>query len=356
MDFQGKLSQANGRLKRSRIPVRIVQRGDRLYVRGTFPPAPGSVQNRPHQQRIALGVAANGRGLVVAEQRAKEIGVALEGGKFRWEDWRGEQLQTVGDWVSQFQRQFTGADITWKKDYRVAFNKLPPDKALTVELLHHRLATTTQPNTRARLRAYDAFRQLAALAGMDPSPLAPLRGSYSAKAVDPRDLPSDEEIAAHRGQIKDPGWRWVYGMIAAYGLRGHEVYRADLADFPTLHIPENTKTGARFVWPLHPEWAERWQLHHRELPPLEDIPNYDNGQLGTKTAKFFEKLPFHAYDVRHCYARRCLEYGYAPEFGAKMMGHSPEVHNTTYRRWIDEGVYWRIYQRGVTSGDRPPAP
>jgi integrase len=360
MDFQSRLNQANGRLKRSRIPVRIAQRGDRLYVRGTFPPAPGSVQNRPHQQRIALGVAANPRGLVVAEQRAKEIGVALEGDKFRWEDWRGEQPRSVGEWCAKLKGQRQVSPETWITNYQSPFNKLPMGKPLTVGLLVKTLKDRTEPDTRSRLKAYDAFRQLATLAGLDPSPLAPLRGSYSASAVDPRDLPSDEEIVAYRAKITNPGWCWVYGMMAAYGLRSHEVFRADLEDFPTIRIPEETKTGIRFVWPLHPEWADRWQLNHQILPPLVNIPNYTNQQLGHKVANFFWRLrneiPIVAYDLRHCYARRGLEYGYAPEFGAKMMGHSPDVHNSTYRRWIDEGVYRRIYERGIMGSDRPPAP
>jgi integrase len=359
MDFKGKLNQANGRLKRSRIPTRIERRGDRLYVRGTFPPAPGSVQNRPYQQRIALGVAANPRGLVVAEQRAKEIGVALEGDKFRWEDWRGEQPQTVGEWCAKFKRQCQVTAETWNSNYQSPFNKLPMGKPLTLALLV-RVLEDIDPDSRSRLRAYDAFRQLAALAGLDPSPLAPLRGSYSASAVDPRDLPSDEEIVAYRAKLTDPGWRWIYGMMAAYGLRSHEVFRAGLEDFPTIRVPEETKTGIRFVWPLHPEWSERWELNHKQLPDLKDLPQLyqcaTRGQGGQFFQRLRKKFPIVAYDLRHCYARRCLEYGYAPEFGAKMMGHSPEVHNTTYRRWIDEGVYRRIYERGIMGSDRPPAP
>jgi len=38
------------------------------------------------------------------------------------------------------------------------------------------------------------------------------------------------------------------------------------------------------------------------------------------------------------------------------MGHSPDIHGKTYRRWIGEGVDWQIYQRGVNVSDRPICP
>lgn len=357
MDFEERLNRANGRLKAAKIPVRLVRLNAKLYVRGTLPPPPGSVKDRPYQQRLALGLPANPRGLALAEIAAKEIGLSLETGSFDWGQWRGEGASTVREWVERFEQESDRAPLTWRTDYQQPFNKLPQDAPLTPELLRQTLETVKRerPNSRAQLRAYNAFRQLLTYAGLPTDCLKGLKGGYSASEVDPRSLPIDEAIAQWRSQIQNPGWRWVYGMIAAYGLRGHEVYKADLSDFPTVRIPPDTKTGARFVWPLYPEWAEQWQLSDRQLPPLQKLATYSNGQLGTKTAKFFERLPCDAYDLRHAYARRCFEFGYSPEFGAKMMGHSPDVHNKTYRRWIDEGVYYAVYLKGL-QGDRPAAP
>lgn len=358
MEFQERLNRVNGRLRAAKIPVKVAQLGEKLYLRGTLPPAPGSVKDRPYQQRVALGLPANPRGLAVAETKAKEAGTEIELKTFDWEKYRGERAETVGEWVERFHRQFEGAALTWDKDYQASFNKLPQNAPLTTELLRQTLegVKAQKPNSRVQLRVYNAFRKLAVYADLSTDGLKCLKGSYSAREVDPRTLPTDEAIAKMRSQIKDPGWRWLFGMLAAYGLRGHEAYKVDLVDFPTVRVPEDTKTGARFVWPLYPEWAVKWKLNERMLPPLADIPNYTNGQLGTKTAKFFERMPCDAYDLRHCYARRCFEFGYSPEFGAKMMGHSPDVHCNTYRRWIDEEVYWRIYQLGVNGSDRPPAP
>ena len=62
MNIQAKLNQANGRLRSGKIGVRIEVRGDRLYLRATFPPKPGSTKQQPCQQRLALGFHANPSG------------------------------------------------------------------------------------------------------------------------------------------------------------------------------------------------------------------------------------------------------------------------------------------------------
>ena len=38
------------------------------------------------------------------------------------------------------------------------------------------------------------------------------------------------------------------------------------------------------------------------------------------------------------------------------MGHSNRVHLTTYRAWIDEQTYRRVYQAIVSRPDRPLPP
>jgi hypothetical protein len=54
MDISGRLAQANGRLRASKIGIAIQQRGNTLWLRGTFPPKSNSGKTKPHQQRISL--------------------------------------------------------------------------------------------------------------------------------------------------------------------------------------------------------------------------------------------------------------------------------------------------------------
>jgi len=75
--IEGKLSQANGRLRAANVGVTIRQKGNHLYLRATLPPRPGSDRVQPFQQRIALGYHANPAGLKLAEE-ARKIGALLD--------------------------------------------------------------------------------------------------------------------------------------------------------------------------------------------------------------------------------------------------------------------------------------
>ncbi|MEM6716600.1 MAG: hypothetical protein AAGD09_21015 [Cyanobacteria bacterium P01_F01_bin.56] len=73
-----------------------------------------------------------------------------------------------------------------------------------------------------------------------------------------REIPSDEDIIRYRNELENPAWQWVYGVMACYGLRNHEVFYLDLSEFPVVRVLDDTKTGAREVWPCYPEWATEW--------------------------------------------------------------------------------------------------
>jgi len=361
MDIQARINQSNGRLKSGGVRVRVQAIGESLYLRATLPPKPGSRKDKPFQQRIALGWGVNPRTIKLAESEARKVGALLETGSFSWDDYLGDRgdRQTVASWITKLEVElkdpFRGAisDTTWNTDYKSVFNRLPQDEPLDTGLLLWILDKEfTSP--RQRRRGAIALARLAEFAGLEASPLKARKGKYSAKCVEPRDLPSDRQIEEFVRSIKDPGWKWAIGMIAAYGLRPHEVFHLDLSEFPTAIVGDATKTGRRFVFILPPRWINDFALGFPALPDIEwrDRPN---AKLGEAIAKFIgrhrkavsgmESLT--AYDLRHSYSRRCLDYGLSPDFGAKMMGHSVATHEETYRRWIDRSTYQAIYDRAI---------
>jgi integrase len=378
MDISNRLAQANGRLRASKIGIIIDQRGNTLWLRGTFPPKPNSVKTKPHQQRISLktkenpqGVKATIAGLQYAEKQARAISVQLDSGQFNWAEWQLSQLpkpETVSDWVEKFETEYwrrrsrnQQTETTWKKDYQVVFPKFAQfadDAELSIDLIIE-FASLTEPDTRSRKRVCDILGRLAKFAKLENlEAIKELAGSYSPRTVSPRSLPTDEQIAQWRDRITSPGWQWIYGMCAAYGLRPHEAFHVDMLDFPTARVSDETKTGERFIYPLYPEWAESWNLREIVLPNLKSIEDSSNAKLGTKVSGFFYdfKIPFPPYNLRHCYARRCFEFGFTPDFGAKLMGHSVTTHCKTYRAWIDEATYLKVYQTLINRTGRPPAP
>ena len=367
MDFAEAFAAANSRIKLFNLPVSLYNDKGRLAIQGTFPPKPTSDREEPHQQRLYLGLPAEKRCVAVAEKRARKVGVLLESGDFEWEEYlRKRPIGTVESWVRSLETEYLAAGgnpETWEGDYLQAFRKLRPNRQLSVRLLTD-AAKTVEANSRQRQRVCMAFARLAKFAQLDTKRIVALRGRYSSSAVDPRSLPDDALIAKWRAGVASEEWRWCFGMLACYGLRPHELFHCDLEDFPTARVSDSTKTGYRFIWPLYPEWADEWRLWDVKLPKLKNRDELPNKKLGSKVSRRFYAWKLEkpdgdclcAYDLRHSFARRCFEFELSPDFSAKMMGHSLDVHLRIYRRWIDEGVYRRIYDAAVSSPLRPHPP
>lgn len=116
------------------------------------------------------------------------------------------------------------------------------------------------------------YQALAKHAGLTIN-LSDIKGRYRPKPLKPSDLPSDSEIEQIWESLRSPGWRWVYGMLATYGLRPHEVFR--IADYGgigsetgQISIIDDSKTGARDVWPLPDKWRHQFELANVTLPNI----------------------------------------------------------------------------------------
>lgn len=171
----------------------------------------------------------------------------------------------------------------------------------------------------------------------------------------PRDLPTDETIAQWRERIPNPNWQYAYGLIAVYGLRPHEVFRCNLDRFPVLQVEDNSKTGARRVYPFYPEWLEQWNLREATLPK---VSGRNNSDLGSRVTHQFSRyaVPFPPYNLRHAWAVRSMEFGLDISLAAQQMGHSVRVHSETYHAWISEEVHQRAYEVLMLRADRPKVP
>lgn len=344
-----KINQANGRLKAAKTGVTILQRGDRLYLQAVVPARPGSSKSSPRQQQIALGIHANPPGISLAEKEARKLGYLLDAKEFDWNLYGSttqQKSETVGDWVQKFEekKRVEVCATTWKTDYQRPFAILPAGEPLTPELLASAIAKTT-PNTRQRRRFCLAFRQLAQFAGIEFD-VGNLMGTYSPTKVQPRNLPTDEAIEACFDKIENPQWQWVFGILAAYGLRDHEVFYLDMSKFPIAQVLEG-KTGYRQCWPLRPEWGQRWDLQNIKRPPVTGNCHSD---FGERVCKFFARsVDFCAYDLRHAWAIRAIAFGLDTSLAAKQMGHSLATHTQTYHLALNEREQQRAYDQILKS-------
>jgi integrase len=249
-------------------------------------------------------------------------------------------------------------ETTWKGDYAAVFHSLPKDQPLTPNLIE-RLIKATEPDTKKRQRYCMAMKAIAKFADLDYDPSS-LAGNYSPASVAHRDLPDDETITRCFHQIDHPGWRWIYGMMATYGLRNHEAFKIDFDQLrtgdPILSVLDDTKTNAREIWACYPEWVEQFDLVNVQVPPIKlDRPNQAIGGAVTKAFANYE-LPFTPYDLRHCWAIRTLLFGMDYGMAALQMGHSVAVHKATYHRWITREHLRGAYNRVMLHPDRPKPP
>lgn len=349
------LAAVNGRLRRDKCRAKVVVWHDRLYLQATLPPAPGSRKDYPHQQRIALGLPATTHQFFSqAERKARDLSQELYQGTFDWSRWRKPkrptqpQKRSAQEWVTEFERDFwrrhpVDRVTLWKKDYLSVFKKLDGD--LTPETVLA-VIEQSQPNSRSRKRSCAAMGVLVKFAGIDID-LSPYTGSYGVNELNPRDIPDDRLIEEWWERIEDESWQWTFGIIAAYGLRPHEVMHCHFVEFPKLEI-ETGKTGRRIVYPILAEWAEVWNLGRVHKP---DISGKDNSALGQRIGHAFRRIgiPFPAYALRHAWAIRAI--GKIPDaIAAQQMGHSLAVHCRIYHRWASEATHREAFEK-MRGGD-----
>jgi hypothetical protein len=363
--LDGAITKVNVRLKAARLGLQVERRGHTLALRGTLPPRPGSAKTKPYQQRIPLGIPATKAGLKQIEQDAKVIAARLIERTFDWADYLPqeptlpEQYPTPGDMVEHFRHQMLERSVadeaaraalqsTWEKAYAPYLRKLLSQAA---EQPHQPLADTIVAtveglpvHSRSRQVGCTALKAFADHFSIDlPQDWDSLWGSYSSSHTQRRALPSDEEILAGYERIPNPAWRFVYGIMAAYGLRNHEVFFCDysrLADGDPegmITVLETTKTGLHDVWPFYPDWIDRFRLRTVLLPEIKtDLGQTTLQRIGQRVSTQFKRyqIPFSPYDLRHAWAIRTIHVGLPDTVAARMMGHSVAIHNRTYHRWI----------------------
>ena len=214
------------------------------------------------------------------------------------------------------------------KDFAAIASQLNPDTAqaryVTVELRH--------------------FAKFCGLSGVDEY-LKPYQDTYSPrKPQNERIIPSDEEIEALLPKIINPKWRYVFGMMAAFGLRNHEVwnihlkYRTKQGKTFTVCAVTDGKTGAREVYSMQSRWVDLFNLDEQRLPQLA----VSQIRHGEKTARAFlrqcdltDSHPlWRPYSLRHAYAIRCISNGVPDAISSEWMGHSRAAFHDIYSKWI----------------------
>ncbi len=361
--LQEQLKEAKERLREQKIGIAITQRGNRLYLRGTLPPKPGSNRTNWHQQDIPLHIYANSMGIKRAEAEARKVGALIVLKEFDWTPYLRRKAvvpaQTIGEFRKNFEKDYftrhgdtEKSRLSWKNNLGTYLNQLPPDKPLTEEILLECI-NNTEAKTAKRQKTCQAFKAFAKFTEVEMNiDFKKLGKGY---APQPRDLPDDEKIRAWFDIIPPP-WQAVYALLAVYGLRPHEIFHLDLTELRSgedfVRVKEETKTGARVAFPLHVEWVEEFDLRSLALPEIE-TEGKSNAELGATVSAAFKrfKIPFRPYDLRHSWARRSIGQ-LDPRTAANSMGHALEEHYETYNAWFTEKDGQKAFERYKNNPNR----
>lgn len=194
----------------------------------------------------------------------------------------------------------------------------------------------------------------------------------AAQGMRVRLVPGDGEIENWLDGL-DPFNQWVFAAVAAYGLRPHELWHCQAPDgrgWLTIPGEMQTKSArAHFAPPVPAAWLERYRLAavwaERRAELLKRWPvrfeergglaiPVNNAALGQYLRKQFtlRGVPrlvapladgsgvdwLRPYDLRHAYAIRCATSRECadvdPKEQASWLGHSWEVHQRIYLRWL----------------------
>ena len=347
------IDKANQGLNR----IKIERRGRKLALRGSLPKKSG--EGRGNKQRyIALGIFANPEGVKIALAKAQRLESDLNMDRFEWGDWESSSSglgeKKAADWGQEFGTIKAGTvkASSYHANYEEPLASLP-EKVLTEEMLIAHILSRSEPNSWARKNDCMVFKQVAKFAGISVD-FGAIKGKYKPKPITPDQVPSDDEIETIWESISNPGWRWVYGMLATYGLRPHEVFRiADTRKVASrtgkITILEETKTGARAVWPLPDKWRSRFDLANMVLPNIK-IEGRDNQSIGERIHQNLcnaknRKIPHKPYALRHAWAIRSAVMGVPDSIAARWMGHSVAVHAETYHAAINQLQHEAIWTR-----------
>ena len=368
MEENQKLIDINQDLESKGINLRIEKRGKVLSIRGSLPDKKS--QDFSKVQRISLKLPYSLKGLEEAKKAIYLIDFQLKKNQFYWSNWIKEKAISsknsnkieVKNEIESFKKQFfsdtskskssSGMISTWQSAYKPYMNRLiglsHESKLKLNEDLLLKILLSYKENSRSRQQCGIALSALARYLKLKlPENWKQLQSGYGIHESNFRELPSDEEIINSFQLIPNPKWRFVFGLIATYGLRNHEVFFSELSclkknEDKILRVLPNTKTGEHQVWPFHPEWVGLFELDKLSdssglLPSIKtDLRDTTLQHIGRRVSEQFRryKLSFTPYDLRHAWAVRTILIGLPNTVAAKMMGHSVSIHTKTYHHWI----------------------
>ncbi len=377
--FKQKLVEANANLKRDRIKVSIKQTGNSLQLRATLPLKPddydkADFKKAKKQYDLSLGIPANSDGLKTAIEESYELGKLIARHTFKWnEKYLGiklrekQEIKTIGELLDKFadnyykNRQKTITSQNTFANYKSVIKRNYPLDYLATKSNFEKVINASQGNKKNELIAVSSVFIKTFQLGFT------LNVTRDRVTPSCREIPDNEKIVCSfalfekfalnrkNTNISDETdtwkmWRWVYGMLATFGLRPRELFvQPDINWWTspenvdnTWKVHKDTKTGYREVIPFVPEWIELFNLKNplplkmldKKTSQITSVQNIN--WMRRDISRWFRKvgIKFQPYDLRHACAIRSHLQGIPIKAAADNLGHTVDEHTKTYQRWF----------------------
>tara|TARA_B100000902_G_scaffold98193_1_gene100666 strand:+ start:32 stop:1210 length:1179 start_codon:yes stop_codon:yes gene_type:complete len=367
MNVIQEINNINDKFATEGSKLRIEKRGEKLNIRGSLP----SKQNKNNftVQRISLGLKADLMGLEEAKKKLQLINLQLELDQFNWCNWVkiSDKKKTKDEFkfltrLNEFEKFFfrenknefltSTRKTTWRSSYKPYIKRMisiqNDSKTENLDSIFIKTLKTYKEGSRSRKQCATSLSVLAKYFEHKlPEDWKLMAKGYGLNKASFRNLPTDKVIEDLWAKIPNKSWKYVFGLMATYGLRNHEVFFCDLSSLTDygdkiIRVLPTTKTGEHQVWPFHPKWIDKFELYKLGKDP-ELLPNINRDlrittlqNIGKKITDQFKRysLRIKPYDLRHAWAVRTIFYDLPDTVAARMMGHSVSLHTQTYHHWI----------------------
>lgn len=367
------------RLKEDKAKVSLLRSGDTLYLQFTAPLMPSDIHKEGKtrkQYKKSLQIKATVEGVRTAYCKAVEISHKLEHGLFQWIDYpnwlkadvgdTAQSLQKIGNLLALFEeryflrrkrnRQSESTFSTYLRNLKYLLNE---DYILSKEVISQAIRET-EAGSGKRFISVATLSTFCKTIGFDYD-FTGLKSGYKPK---PRNLPTDEEIveAWHKIRVdkrrngRGASWGWMFGMVASYGLRPHELLAIDYEkSFKPPHyelylnevITDGIKTGSRVVFPLPLAWVHQFDLTNIKNELLEKA-TIDSVTNNLSYRRIDKGISFPTYDLRHRYAIRGHELGFQIDDMSRWMGHEVSMHTKTYQKYMTLSTHQKIFAEALS--------
>lgn len=377
------LSRGFKRHRQGRTGWTVEVMRDRLrVVSSELPPRPGEPAAQLKRRSVTLATPPGPATAAAALAECCSLFDQVVAGTWSWPDPDG--IPGEGDpmrlspgalqrLVSRLQTALVGERIganTWGRTYAPYLARLVEvagqqpwreDRQLLESALRY-----WKPGSRARQMAHDRFRRLWKEAGWAwPEELLAMRGNgKAAAAAEGVRAFSDEEIQELRARLQRSGKLTPADLVAwdcliCFGLRPAELQGLELIEQDGLLLARVQRvkrssrgaSGARTVPAVPPSgWPAdchgllaRWT--RSGLPPGMVKASSPGQVLTQQLRRLRQQEPVElaldqeltSYGCRHAYALRLAQQlGLHVREAAELMGHSPQVHLSTYGRRLDQ--------------------